>query len=79
MRTCSADDTVTSLFDNGLSLGIACVRCRGRALYGPRQIVGFEERYRDVRRLPFVCGQCGNAKFDWFVLDREDDAHAFLA
>jgi hypothetical protein len=42
MRTCSPEDTVTSLVDSGSSLAIACLRCHHRALFGTRQIGVYE-------------------------------------
>jgi DNA-directed RNA polymerase subunit RPC12/RpoP len=78
MRPCSPQDTVTALVDSGASLAIACQRCRDRALFGPRQIAGYESHYRALCRLPLVC-RCGSRNLDWFVLDGDTEARTFLA
>ena len=78
MRTCSADDTVTSLVDSGASLGLSCLRCQHRTLFGTRQIGAYEALYRGVTRLPLFC-RCGSNNLDKFVIAGEDEARAFLS
>lgn len=57
----------------GGPLGVEC-RCGRRALVPPEALGAHAGNMREIRRLKFVCRECGSREWRGFIFGRHDDA-----